>query len=93
LLRRTSLELCIVHWHHADNRGDATTSAVFDFVDADVIFSTLNNSKVVAINRIESRELQPGPMMLRARKLYWDWAHSGAIGAWMGGPAAVPFDL
>jgi hypothetical protein len=27
-------------------------------------------------NRIETRELQPGPMMLKARKLYWDWAHS-----------------
>ena len=45
-------------------------------MDADEIFSTGNNSKVVAINRIESRELQPGPMMLKARKLYWDWAHS-----------------
>jgi branched-chain amino acid aminotransferase len=32
---------------------------------------------VVAIKRIDSRELQPGPMMLKARKLYWDWAHSG----------------
>ena len=47
-----------------------------DFMHADEIFSTGNNSKVVAIKRIESRELQPGPVMLRARKLYWDWAHS-----------------
>ena len=31
----------------------------------------------LAIKRIDSRELQPGPMMLKARKLYWDWAHSG----------------
>ena len=53
-----------------------TTLKVADFTDADEIFSTGNNSKVVAINRIESRQLQPGPMMLKARKLYWDWAHS-----------------
>ena len=45
-------------------------------MDADEIFSTGNNSKVVAINRIEDRELQPGPMMFKARELYWDWSHS-----------------
>lgn len=55
---------------------EETTLKVADFMDADEIFSTGNNSKVVAINRIENRELQPGPMMLKARKLYWDWAHS-----------------
>ena len=33
---------------------------------------------VVPINRIEGREMQPGPIMLKARKLYWDWAHSKA---------------
>ncbi|MFT5510969.1 MAG: branched-chain amino acid aminotransferase, partial [Hyphomicrobiaceae bacterium] len=37
-----------------------------------------NNSKVVAINRLEDRELQPGPLMFKTRKLYWDWAHGGA---------------
>jgi branched-chain amino acid aminotransferase len=56
---------------------EETTLKVADFMDADEIFSTGNNSKVVPINRIETRELQPGPMMLKARKLYWDWAHSG----------------
>jgi branched-chain amino acid aminotransferase len=55
---------------------EETTLKVGDFMDADEIFSSGNNSKIVAINRIESRELQPGPMMLKARKLYWDWAHS-----------------
>jgi branched-chain amino acid aminotransferase len=55
---------------------EETTLKVADFMDADEIFSTGNNSKVVPINRIETRELQPGPMMLKARKLYWDWAHS-----------------
>ena len=53
-----------------------TSLTVEDFLEADEIFSTGNYSKVVPINRIETRELQPGPMMLKARKLYWDWAHS-----------------
>lgn len=57
-------------------RVEETTLKVADFMDADEIFSTGNNSKVVAINRIEGRELQPGPMMYKARQLYWDWAHS-----------------
>ncbi len=49
---------------------------VGDFMDADEIFSTCNNSKIVAINRLEDRQLQPGPLMFKARELYWDWAHS-----------------
>jgi branched-chain amino acid aminotransferase len=57
---------------------EETTLKVADFMEADEIFSTGNNSKVVAINRIEGRELQPGPMMLKARKLCWDWAHAGS---------------
>ncbi len=56
---------------------EETTLRVADFMDADEIFSTGNNSKIVAINRIESREMQPGPTMFKARQLYWDWAHSG----------------
>ena len=55
---------------------EETTLSPADFMDADEIFSTGNNSKVVAVNRIEERELQPGPMMYKARELYWDWAHS-----------------
>jgi branched-chain amino acid aminotransferase len=57
---------------------EETTLTVVDFMDADEIFSTGNNSKVVAINRLEDRELQPGPLMFKTRKLYWDWAHGGA---------------
>lgn len=57
---------------------EETMLKVADFMDADEIFSTGNNSKVVPINRIEGREMQPGPMMFKARKLYWDWAHSKA---------------
>jgi branched-chain amino acid aminotransferase len=72
ITRRRTIELL----RGAGVEVEETTLKVADFMDADEIFSTGNNSKVVAINRIESRELQPGPMMLRARKLYWDWAHS-----------------
>ena len=25
--------------------------------------------------KIENRDLQPGPIALKARELYWDWAH------------------
>jgi branched-chain amino acid aminotransferase len=49
---------------------------VADFLDADEIFSTGNYSKVVPVTRIEERELQPGPVHDKARRLYWDWAHS-----------------
>ncbi|MDX2159636.1 MAG: branched-chain amino acid aminotransferase [Hyphomicrobiaceae bacterium] len=55
---------------------EETTLKVADFMDADEVFSTGNNSKIVPINRIEGRELQPGPMMFKSRKLYWDWAHA-----------------
>jgi branched-chain amino acid aminotransferase len=54
---------------------EETTLKVADFMDADEVFSTGNNSKIVAVNRIDGRELQPGPVMNKARKLYWDWAH------------------
>lgn len=49
--------------------------SVKDFMDADEIFSTGNHSKVVPVSRIENRDLQPGPVAAKARKLYWDWAH------------------
>jgi branched-chain amino acid aminotransferase len=49
---------------------------VEDFLDADEIFTTGNYSKVVPITRLEDRELQPGPIQAKARRLYWEWAHS-----------------
>jgi branched-chain amino acid aminotransferase len=73
ITRRRTIELL----RAAGVQVEETTLKVADFMDADEIFSTGNNSKLVAINRIESRQLQPGPMMLKARELYWDWAHSG----------------
>jgi branched-chain amino acid aminotransferase len=47
-----------------------------DVKNADEIFSTGNYSKVVPINRIEERSLQPGPLYRKARELYWDYAHA-----------------
>ena len=52
------------------------TLTIDDFLDADEMFTTGNFSKVITITRIEDRELQPGPVQARARKLYWDWAHA-----------------
>jgi branched-chain amino acid aminotransferase len=51
--------------------------SVADFLDADEIFSTGNYSKVVPVTRIEERDLQPGPVHDKARRLYWEWAHAG----------------
>jgi branched-chain amino acid aminotransferase len=48
-----------------------------DFLEADEIFSTGNYSKVAPVTRIETRSLQPGPIMQKARDLYWDYALSG----------------
>jgi branched-chain amino acid aminotransferase len=47
-----------------------------DFENADEIFSTGNASKVLPINRIGERYLQPGPLFRKARELYWEFAHS-----------------
>jgi branched-chain amino acid aminotransferase len=49
---------------------------VADFQAADEIFSTGNHSKVVPVIRLDQRNLQPGPVAAKARKLYWEWAHS-----------------
>jgi len=46
-----------------------------EVLDADEAFSTGNYGKVMPINKIESRDLQPGPICQKARELYWDWAH------------------
>jgi branched-chain amino acid aminotransferase len=46
------------------------------FMDADEIFSAGNFGKVSPFTRIEDREMQIGPVTSRARKLYWEFAHS-----------------
>jgi branched-chain amino acid aminotransferase len=43
---------------------------------ADEIFSVGNFAKVAYANRINERLLQPGPFFLKARMLYWAFAHS-----------------
>ena len=47
------------------------------FLGADEIFSTGNFGKASPMTRIEERELPIGPVCLRARKLYWEFAHGG----------------
>ena len=47
-----------------------------DFENADEIFATGNASKVMPVNRIGDRSLQPGPFFRKARELYWQYAHS-----------------
>jgi branched-chain amino acid aminotransferase len=42
---------------------------------ADEIFSTGNYGKVIPVTRMETRDLQPGPMFKKARELYWEFAH------------------
>ena len=48
---------------------------VDDFRAADEIFLTGNASKITPVVRFEERDLQPGPVTLQARQLYWDYAH------------------
>ncbi len=47
-----------------------------ELLDADELFSTGNYAKVLPINRIDDRDMQPGPIYQRARDLYWEWAHT-----------------
>jgi branched-chain amino acid aminotransferase len=53
-----------------------TTLRYADLENADEIFSSGNYSKVMPINRIDERSLQPGPLYRKARELYWAYAHS-----------------
>jgi branched-chain amino acid aminotransferase len=48
-----------------------------EVMDADEVFSTGNYGKVLPVTNIEGRHLQPGPMFQLARRLYWEFAHSG----------------
>lgn len=48
-----------------------------EFLEADEVFSTGNYSKVAPVTRVEQKSYQPGPMMAKARELYWDYARSG----------------
>lgn len=50
---------------------------VAEVLDADEVFSTGNYAKVTPVTRVETRDLQPGPVFQRARKLYWEYALAG----------------
>lgn len=56
-----------------------TTLRYADFQNADEIFSSGNYSKVVPINRIDDRSLQPGPVTRKARELYMDFAQAQRV--------------
>ncbi len=45
-----------------------------EIVDADEVFYTGNYGKVLPVTRVESRDLQPGPVYRTSRELYWDWS-------------------
>ena len=55
------------------------TVTVDDLFEADEIWSTGNHAKVVPVTRLETRNLQAGPIFRKARGLYWDYAH-GRLG-------------
>jgi branched-chain amino acid aminotransferase len=48
-----------------------------EVLDADEVFSAGNYGKVLPVNRVERRDLQPGPVYHRAREMYWEFAHGG----------------
>ena len=52
------------------------TLSYADLEAADEIFSTGNYSKVVPVTRSGDRAWEFGPIYTRARKLYWEFAHS-----------------
>ncbi|MCH9000166.1 MAG: branched-chain amino acid aminotransferase [Proteobacteria bacterium] len=45
-----------------------------EVLGADEVFTTGNYIKVLPITRVETRDLQPGPIYRQAREAYWDWA-------------------
>ena len=53
-----------------------TTLKYSDFETADEIFSSGNYSKVMPVNKIDGRSLQPGPFYRKARELYWAYSHA-----------------
>lgn len=53
-----------------------TVLTLDDFRDADEIFSTGNYSKVVPIVKFDEHEPGVGAITMKARELYWEWAHA-----------------
>jgi branched-chain amino acid aminotransferase len=57
-------------------RVDEATIAFDELLAADEVFACGTFAKVVPIVRVESRDLQPGPLTARARALYFAWAET-----------------
>jgi len=53
-----------------------TTLSFEDFENADEIFMSGNISKITPVVKFEDREYEAGPVGVRARQLYWQWAMS-----------------
>jgi branched-chain amino acid aminotransferase len=53
-----------------------TTLQYRDFEQADEIFATGNFAKILPVNRIDDRSIQPGPLYQKARDAYWTFAHT-----------------
>jgi branched-chain amino acid aminotransferase len=53
-----------------------TVLSYSDVQSADEIFSSGNYSKVMPVNRIDERSLQPGSLYRKTRDLYWEYAHA-----------------
>lgn len=60
----------------AGHRVEEATLTVADFMDADEVFSSGNYAKVMPVTRVETHEMQPGPVFEAARRLYWEYAHA-----------------
>ena len=67
LLRRDGIE---VH---------ETTLTLADFDDASEIFLTANAAKITPVTRYKDRHMNIGPMAMRARELYWDYATTARV--------------
>ena len=52
------------------------TLTLDDFRSAEEVFATGNIAKVMPVSRLEDRDLGIGPLSMRARDLYWDFALS-----------------
>ena len=53
-----------------------TRLTIADFDSAEEIFVTGNIAKITPVSRYQKRVLGKGRITMRARKLYWDYAHS-----------------
>jgi branched-chain amino acid aminotransferase len=56
-----------------------TTMTWREVQEADEVFSTGNNAKVMSIIQVEERELQAGPVARKARELYFDYAKDFSV--------------